>query len=140
MIIVLKSVFKEKCGQLVRGIQKLHMQTLEDIAYNFLVGGDGYGYVGRGWDLLGAHSKGHNAKSVCIAFIGKFNEIEPSLRQLNAAKKLIEEGIKLGKLAADYKLHGHCQVIPSESPGKELYGIIQTWPHWSNDTKYKCEF
>ncbi|KAK9752004.1 hypothetical protein QE152_g4582 [Popillia japonica] len=31
-----------------------------DIGYNFLIGGDGYIFQGRGWDKLGAHVKSFN--------------------------------------------------------------------------------
>lgn len=43
----------------------------------FLIGGDGLVYVGRGWKYQGAHTRGYNAKSICIAFIGTFNKIMP---------------------------------------------------------------
>lgn len=107
----------------------------DDIAYNFLVGGDGFGYVGRGWDYQGAHSKGHNIKSIGIAFMGNFIDEAPPAQQTNAAIKLIEEGVKLKKIASDYKLFGHRQVTKTESPGQALYDIIQTLPHWSNSTE-----
>lgn len=107
----------------------------DDIAYNFLVGGDGAVYEGRGWDKEGAHTKGYNKRSICIAFIGTFNKILPPLRQLSATKMLIEQGIKENKLHPNYKLFGHRQLIPSESPGKALFEIIKKWPHWSNETE-----
>ena len=60
------------CSAEVREMQKMHMdQHLSDIAYNFLVGGDGQTYEGRGWDLVGAFARGFNNKSLGIAFIGK---------------------------------------------------------------------
>lgn len=48
-----------------------------------------------------------------------------------AAQKLIAEGVKLGKISKDYKLHGHSQLLATESPGRALYKIIKTWDHWS---------
>lgn len=33
-------------------------KNYSDIAYNFLIGGDGNAYVGRDWDKQGAHTKG----------------------------------------------------------------------------------
>lgn len=61
------------CSAEVREIQKMHMdlQQFDDIAYNFLVGGDGQTYEGRSWDLVGAFARGVNNKSLGIAFIGK---------------------------------------------------------------------
>ncbi|XP_055315740.1 peptidoglycan-recognition protein LC-like [Sitodiplosis mosellana] len=123
------------CTFRVRLIQTFHIESRgwDDIGYNFLVGGDGSVYVGRGWDIQGAHTKGYNIHSICIAFIGTFNKIAPPKRQLYAAQKLIEEGVKLKKLIPDYRLYGHRQLIPSESPGLALYEIIKTWDHFSEE-------
>lgn len=105
----------------------------DDIGYNFLVGGDGAAYEGRGWDSQGAHTKGYNKGSICIAFIGTFTKFAPPERQLNAAKLLMEEGVRLKKLDKDYKLYGHRQFYATESPGNALQEIITKWDHWAND-------
>lgn len=122
------------CIEHVQDIQKFHVESrgFDDIAYNFLVGGDGFAYVGRGWDYQGAHTKGFNANSICIAFIGNFNEYGPANSQLNQAQKLIEEGVKMKKIANNYNLYGHQQLTPSQSPGTYLYNIIKKWPHWTD--------
>lgn len=127
--------FQASCTFRVRIIQTFHIESRgwDDIGYNFLVGGDGAVYVGRGWDIQGAHTKGYNVNSICIAFIGTFNKIAPPERQLYAAQKIIEEGVKLGKLTPDYKLYGHRQLIPSESPGLALFEIIKKWDHFSEE-------
>lgn len=109
----------------------MESQKWDDIGYNFLVGGDGNVYIGRGWDSLGAHTKGYNSKSIGIAFIGTFTSVTPPQRQLMAAQKLIEEGVRLGKLTPDYKLYGHRQFLNTESPGTMLYEIIKKWDHWT---------
>ncbi|GAB0098253.1 Peptidoglycan recognition protein [Sergentomyia squamirostris] len=123
------------CVYRVRFIQTFHMESRgwNDIGYNFLVGGDGSAYEGRGWDKVGAHTLGFNQDSICIAFIGTFTKVTPPDRQLLAAQKLIERGIEIGKLSKDYRLYGHRQLIPTESPGVTLYNIIKTWPHWTDD-------
>lgn len=121
------------CTEHVQAIQRYHIESrrFDDIAYNFLVGGDGFVYVGRGWDFQGAHTKGFNANSICIAFIGTFDNYAPTEPQLYAAKKLIEEGVKLKKLPEDYALYGHRQLTPTQSPGTVLFNIIKTWEHWT---------
>lgn len=111
----------------------MESQGWDDIGYNFLVGGDGSAYEGRGWDKEGAHTKGFNKRSICIAFIGTFNKVIPPQRQLIAAQMLIDQGVKMGKLEPDYQLYGHRQLIPSESPGAALYDIIKKWPHWTEE-------
>ena len=49
----------------------MDQMLLNDIAYNFLVGGDGQTYEGRGWNVTGAFAPEVNNKSLGIAFIGK---------------------------------------------------------------------
>lgn len=104
----------------------------DDIGYNFLIGGDGAVYIGRGWDKQGAHTRSYNTKSICIAFIGTFISEPPSKRQLHPVQALLEEGMKQHKLSVDYRLYGHRQLIASESPGQALYDLIQHWPNWYN--------
>lgn len=123
-----------ECTYFVRNVQTFHMDSMgwSDIGYNFLVGGDGAAYDGRGWDKEGAHTKGFNKRSICIAFIGTFIKVTPPERQLRAARLLIKQGLDLHKLSPDYRLYGHRQLMASESPGKQLYDIIKEWPHWDN--------
>ncbi|KAM4627099.1 peptidoglycan recognition protein 5 isoform 1-T1 [Polymixia lowei] len=63
------------CLQQLIHIQKMHMKErdFDDIGYNFLVGGDGTVFEGRGWGVIGAHTKGNNHDSLGIAFMGNFN-------------------------------------------------------------------
>ncbi|XP_053674142.1 peptidoglycan recognition protein 3-like [Anopheles nili] len=124
------------CMYQVKLIQDFHIspdsKNFSDIAYQFLVGGDGNAYEGRGWTKQGAHTKGFNVDSICIAFIGTFISKEPPIAQLSAAEQLIQQGLEGYYLASNYSLFGHRQLAPFESPGKALYNIIKTWPHWSN--------
>ncbi|XP_067214581.1 peptidoglycan-recognition protein LE isoform X2 [Linepithema humile] len=124
---------QSQCTLHVRVAQTFHIESKKwsDIGYNFLVGGDGLAYVGRSWNYVGAHSFGFNNKSIGISFIGTFNTVLPPKVQLHAAQKIIELGVKGGKIAHNYKLLGHRQVSKTLSPGEALYNEIKTWPHWS---------
>uniref|UniRef100_A0A903YHY0 Peptidoglycan recognition protein family domain-containing protein n=1 Tax=Anopheles minimus TaxID=112268 RepID=A0A903YHY0_9DIPT len=125
-----------KCMYQVKLIQEFHSspesRNFSDIGYQFLVGGDGNAYEGRGWTKQGAHTKGFNNDSICIAFIGTFINDPPPITQLSAAKQLIQLGLQENYLASNYSLYGHRQLAPFESPGKALFDIIKTWPHWSS--------
>ncbi|CAH2103826.1 unnamed protein product [Euphydryas editha] len=123
---------QSQCVLRVRLIQTFHIESRGwyDIGYNFLVGGDGSVYYGRGWDYEGAHTKGYNKYSIGIAFIGTFNSNPPPKRQIEACKKLIKQGVQLNKIAKDYKLFAHRQLMSTLSPGDEVYNIIKTWPHF----------
>ena len=52
----------EECAAWVRSIQDYHMDDNEwsDIGYSFLTCGDGKIYEGRGWNTVGAHTRGYN--------------------------------------------------------------------------------
>ncbi|XP_011873222.1 PREDICTED: peptidoglycan-recognition protein LC-like [Vollenhovia emeryi] len=124
---------QSQCTFHVRFAQTFHIESRKwsDIAYNFLVGGDGLAYVGRSWDFVGAHSFGFNNRSIGISFIGTFNTVVPPKVQLHAAQKIIELGVKAGKIASDYILLGHRQISKTLSPGDALYNEIKRWPHWA---------
>lgn len=104
----------------------------DDIAYNFLICGDGAAYEGRGWDKIGSHTRGHNKGSLGIGFVGNFETTEPPENSLKAAQALIQEGIKLGKLSHDYNLYGQKQLKNTLSPGKFLIAKIELWPHYDS--------
>lgn len=137
-------------------MQTFHMESnnWDDIGYNFMIGGDGAVYEGRGWDKQGAHTKGlhqsdylstkcftkfhaltsgYNVGSIGIAYIGTFNSKLPNDKQLVAGFLLMEEGVRLNKLVADYKIYAHRQLIASESPGATFFEEIKKWDHWAKE-------
>ncbi|XP_069701744.1 peptidoglycan-recognition protein 1-like isoform X1 [Periplaneta americana] len=123
----------EECSERVRGIQKFHMKTRgwSDIAYSFLVGGDGNVYEGRGWDARGAFAHKYNGVAIGIAYIGNFVTVLPPPVQMEAGHWIISQGVQLGKIADDYKLLAHLQVSKTESPGQAFFEVIKTWQHWA---------
>lgn len=110
---------------------------MADISYNFLIGGKGIIYHGRGWNAEGDHTAGFNSNSLCIAMIGTYDAIEPTSEILDAAQKVVAEGIRLKKLAINYRLYGQRQLIANTtSPGDKLYEIlVKQWSHWTADVK-----
>lgn len=59
-----------------------------------------------------------------------FAEKPPNAAALGAAQALIQCGLDEGYLAPSYLLVGHSDVSNILSPGKALYNIISTWPHF----------
>ncbi|KAK5645538.1 hypothetical protein RI129_006838 [Pyrocoelia pectoralis] len=121
------------CRSMVKSIQTYHMDNLNfgDIGYNFLIGGNGKVYEGLGWHKQGAHTYGYNTKSVGIAFIGDFRKKLPTDAAIQAAKKLMACGVKLGELTSDYELYGAKQLSATESPGAQMYNRMMNWDHFT---------
>ncbi|KAI0234997.1 Peptidoglycan recognition protein [Lamellibrachia satsuma] len=105
---------------------------LTDIGYNFLVGGDGRAYVGRGWGYMGGHSQGHNGDSVAIAAMGDFDSEEPSEKMIDAMANLIACAVQQGVLQSNYEMLAHRQVVCTVSPGKYMCDVIKTSSHYSS--------
>lgn len=134
---------QETCAPLVRQAQIVHIYNNEiedDIGYNFLVGGDGAAYEGRGWDKVGAHARGFNSRSIGVAFIGDFRDVDPANQQIIALLKLIRDGVAINKISENYTLIGACQVKQTESPGPKLYKVLTKLPHYSDDVSWLIEY
>ncbi|XP_076138643.1 peptidoglycan recognition protein 5 [Alosa pseudoharengus] len=117
----------QDCMEQVIRIQKMHMRDrdFDDIGYSFLVGQNGMVYEGRGWGIVGAHSKGHNLDSVGIAFMGNFNDDVPTSAALSSVKRLLQHGVLQGFLISNYTILGHRDLASTECPGNKLYSEIQ---------------
>ncbi|XP_054273819.1 peptidoglycan recognition protein 1-like [Macrosteles quadrilineatus] len=90
---------QEDCMITVKKMQSDHMKMgLMDIHYNFIVGGDGLIYEGRGWRVRSAKSrntpKTHGLR-LDIGYIGneKVDPFQPPHKQCPPALKLIHYGV-----------------------------------------------
>lgn len=134
---------KPQCIRKVQAMQNDHIdnQAWGDIAYNFIVGGDGRIYEGRGWSRTGTHSINFNTNSIGIAFIGNFMKDKPTKNMLDAVLNLIECGVQSGYLTPTREIHGHRDVGCTLSPGDKLYAIIRTWDNYKGGQirDYDCQ-
>nr|APD13821.1 PGRP-LB [Locusta migratoria] len=121
------------CERAMRTMQDMHQfnNKWNDIGYNFVVGGDGKVYEGRGWGTVGAHAPNYNSRSIGISFIGDYTSNVPTPAMLEAGRRLIQCGVARGQIAPDYQLIGHRQVRETDCPGDAFFALIQNWPHWS---------
>ncbi|XP_041851019.1 peptidoglycan recognition protein 5 [Melanotaenia boesemani] len=115
-----------ECKDHLISIQRTHMnqRQFDDIGYNFLVEEDGTVYEGRGWGVVGAHTKGHNGDSLGIAFMGNFNNDTPSKVALLSVKQLLLSGVSRGFLHPQFALCGHRDLGTTECPGNNLYAAL----------------
>lgn len=121
------------CSSSVRGIQNFHMDNRGwvDIGYNFLVGGDGRVYEGRGWQTVGAHTGCHNRRSVAFSAMGNFENVAPPQNILSTLRNLAGCGVSRGILTSNYELFGHRDAMSTACPGRNLYNTIRSWPNFS---------
>lgn len=82
--------------------------------------------------MEGAHTYRWNKKSIGIAFIGDFSSELPFTTAIESAKNLIKCGVSSSEIARNYSLYGARQLVPSQSPGMELYREIQEWDRWTS--------
>ncbi|XP_072145238.1 peptidoglycan recognition protein 1-like [Dermacentor andersoni] len=130
------------CSEWMRYIQHFHMDARGwyDIGYSFLIGGDGRVYVARGWDAVGAHTKGHNEDALAVAFFGDFSRHLPTPEAIRTLDGLLECGVAMGKIRANYTLHGHRDAACRVSPGDALYAFLGNSKHYGGRLKkYICE-
>ncbi|XP_024299380.2 peptidoglycan recognition protein [Oncorhynchus tshawytscha] len=108
-------------------IQRMHMQdrNFDDIGYNFLIGGDCTVYEGRGWGVVGTHTKGNNHNSLAIAFMGNFNNESPSPAAKSSVKQLLQCGVSQGHFHPVFILLGHRDLRDTECPGERLYAALK---------------
>lgn len=100
--------FQDSCIARVKSLQTFD-PTLDDIPYNFLIGGDGNVYEGRGIDIQGQHTENldateYNSIGICIAFIGSYVSISPNASQIEALQKFITNFIDLRLIDTNFKM------------------------------------
>ncbi|GFO44100.1 peptidoglycan recognition protein [Plakobranchus ocellatus] len=122
--------FSNHDGFIIAPVKFHHLTGWDDIGYSFLIGGEGTVFEGRGWDRVGAHTKGYNSVGLGFCLIGNFMDKSPTQIQLNTAKQLLECGVSQGKLRSDYIVRGHRDMVSTTCPGDTLYNIIRSWPQY----------
>lgn len=121
------------CNDETLEIQSDNMsKNLSDIAYNFLIGGDGNIYVGRGWDVRSAYSN----QTLDIAFHGNYKFDSPFPDMLRAAELLIQQGVMMHYLKMNYILVCQNQTNTSGREARHLCGEVRKWKHYDNRTHF----
>ncbi|KAG8226178.1 hypothetical protein J437_LFUL012353 [Ladona fulva] len=116
-----------ECTEVIKHLQKLDMDGKGwwDILQNFLVAGDNRVYEGRGWDVEGLPKDQYVNGSLLFSFVGRFMHELPPQHQLRTLRKLVDEGVRLGKISSLYKL-----VVDHKAVGSILEKELQTWDHY----------
>ncbi|XP_055628208.1 peptidoglycan-recognition protein SB1-like [Toxorhynchites rutilus septentrionalis] len=122
-----------ECTQFARNVQQnTWTENGTHIPYNFLIGGDGKTYEGRGWRVQHgfADLPGKN-DTVVVGVIGTYDENRPSEIMYAEIKALITESIRRLYLSPAYRLYG---IMDESDPTNEppaLYSELRNWRHWT---------
>jgi len=104
-----------------REIQRVHRATLgfADIAYHFVIDGDGRLFEGRPLNVRGAHTRGHNTGTVGVVLLGNFERADPAPEQIASLTTLL---LSLRDTYGITHLAGHRDFLPAETvcPGRAL--------------------
>ncbi|XP_041973629.1 peptidoglycan-recognition protein SC2-like [Aricia agestis] len=110
-----------------------------DIEPNFLVGGKGLVFEGRGANVFSAMVTAWNEKSITISFIGNYVTDIPDQAQFDHLNIILTSLVKHGILRRDYIVYGQCQVQPlTVRPGPQIMRRMSNFQHWDpiNHTQY----
>ncbi|CAJ1053631.1 N-acetylmuramoyl-L-alanine amidase-like isoform X1 [Xyrichtys novacula] len=102
------------CSKDMRSMQRFHQEDRgwSDIGYSFVVGSDGYIYEGKGWNLIGTHTRRRNSVGYGVSVIGNYTSTLPSRHAMDLLRhRLVQCAVDGGKLAADFTIQGHRQVV-----------------------------
>lgn len=101
-------------------IRRWHVQGngWKDIGYHYVIYLDGSVHEGRPIEQIGAHTSGHNADSIGIAYVGGVNAAGEAKDTLNAAQEVAM--VNLIKALRDQygymSLHGHNEFAAKACP------------------------
>lgn len=113
-------------NHLVYETQRQHQedQGWNDIAYNFLVDRNGVVYEGRGGHVMGGATKGRNATSQSICWLGNYESVRPTNEQIEATRWLLEHGADKRWWSRPLLSGGHRDVVATACPGRYAYLAI----------------
>ncbi|XP_028163397.1 peptidoglycan-recognition protein SC2-like isoform X2 [Ostrinia furnacalis] len=128
------------CIKSVRQIQDDHLKlNWDDIGPNFLVGGKGLIFEGRGANVLGAMVAKWNKKGVSVMFLGDYRTDESDPLQFEHINVLLKRLLELKVLAPDYTVVGYCQIVTfTISPGPNVMSHLNNITNWDPVNQDKC--
>lgn len=97
----------------------------KDIPYNFLIGGDGALYEGRGFDFNGELPSNRSTFQnigLVVAFVGDFSTQRPSHKQISAFNQFLTNSVNRDFVSRDFILLEAEQVTNSE---RDMTGLIE---------------
>lgn len=117
-----------------------HIERFGDIAANYIVGGNGLIFEGRGANVVSTLVRGYNSKIIGITFLGNYAKDDmPNNEQIENVKNLLKVLVAKGVLHTDYTLQGFCQIITyNVSPGRHIMDVLYKFDHWLSTNNETC--
>lgn len=118
----------EECVRIVKNLQNDSMYSSgEDLPYNFLIGGDGKTYEGRGWNYeMGIESYIIDpSTSFLIGLIGNYTHTTPETKQIEEIKSLLDVTQRRNKLWKNYNVYVLRNMSVSLVDGLGLISVLQ---------------
>lgn len=103
----------------VADIRKWHLKNgWSDIGYHYLIGIDGALHIGRNVNISGAHTKGYNAHSIGVCYVGGLDKDKKAKDTRTPAQKatLLQLLKDLKKLYPKASIHGHREYANKACP------------------------
>jgi peptidoglycan recognition protein len=112
----------------MRSVERHHatVNKWAGIGYNFVVFRSGRAYEGRGWGRAGAHTAGHNSRSVGIACGWDGSKHPPSPMAATAIRGIIAQGLQAGRIRMPYEVAGHRDYAQTSCPGAHIYPLLDS--------------
>lgn len=132
--ITARSMSEASSIQNVRNVQYYHMKgrakdgkdVFDDIAYHFLIDGEGRVIEGRPVETLGAHAGGSNDGNIGIALLGDFDKDKPTDAQVRSLERLaVYLAVKFRRDPSHRGfLQPHKHFTNTGCPGKNLLALL----------------
>lgn len=121
---------KTACRERMRQLQQLAFADgLADIPYNFVIGNDSFTYEGRGFKYQGEIPGNSSSKfediGLIVAFIGTFDDDQPSQNQLDTFERFLESAVKLNIVAKEFVILMEDEIVFKKKKSK---GFIKALP------------
>lgn len=109
---------------IVRGIEKSRPDLGSRMPYTFLVFPSGRVYQGHSINRIGAHTAGHNSKSVGISLVGNYSTSGVTTAMFAAVVSLLRWGVEQKWWNYPTLNGGHRDTKPTQCPGNNAYPLI----------------
>ncbi|XP_071452030.1 uncharacterized protein [Hetaerina americana] len=128
--------YEKECVKFIQSMRKRTHHKACEIVDNFYVGGDGYVYEGRGWDIAPYWElKGLRRKAITVQFLGDYTKTIPPPRVMEAFRSTLQIGVWLGKVSRKHKITSIREIYNNGTNlGEKLDEHLLGWCNWVNAT------